>query len=181
MQASKSLSPSSHADSVSPLLNELKIRARLLLNALQAEDANALTQCQRICQRQDWPLPEAWRLRHALNIVANQAGFMHYEHARKVLHALPALQVVEDAAFVQRVLASFIENGRLLKIPQMRKKRMVILAWLVAQLEPQRRYPESEINSFLLQYHEDFATLRREFIASKLMARANEMYWCLPQ
>ena len=48
--------------------------------------------------------------------------------------------------------------------------------WLVDQLEPQRDYPETEINAFLLQFHEDYATLRREFIACKLMAREDGVY-----
>jgi hypothetical protein len=79
--------------------------------------------------------------------------------------------------FERRVLHTFIENGRLKKIPQMRKKRLVILQWLVQQLTLKQRYQEKEINTFLLQFHEDYATLRREFIAAKLMWREEGFYW----
>lgn len=263
-------------------LTELKTRARLLLNALQADQPASLERSIRISQKQGWPVPPDWTLRHSLNIVACEAGFNHWEHAREVLsgatpagqdlgtfwygqqaqgftnqwyaHYLEAkaqlllqphsyllpyktqffiagqeciaqldlasrpelwqqlehdlvagygsaawsalcllrlnasrgqtsmasasgLAANANADFSRRVLETFIENGRLNKIPQMRKKRLVILQWLVAQLEEKRRYPEQEINTFLLQFHEDFATLRREFIACKLMAREEGIYW----
>lgn len=268
-------------------VTELKTRARLLLNALHAKTPASITRSTRISKQQAWPIPatpEAWSLRHALNIVASEAGFKHWEHARTIFsgaahagedmgtfwydqqahgftnhwfanyaeakaqvqlhpdsyllpyqkqffvaelpcimqlgladnaslwqaiqHDLvaaygsaawaklcelrlqatrqreiePAQENSEDVKrkereFSNAVLNTFIENGRINKIPQMRKKRLVILQWLVNQLELERRYPEKEINTFLLQFHEDFATLRREFIACKLMAREDNVYW----
>lgn len=264
-------------------ITELKTRARLLLNALQAETPASIARSTRISKQQAWPIPataDAWTLRHALNIVASEAGFKHWEHARTIfsgaahagedmgsfwhdrqahgftnhwfasyaqaktqleLHTesyllpyqkqffvaeLPCIAQLgladssglwqaishdlvagygspawlalcelrlnatraipgdtdlhsaqEEVAFSAYVLNTFIENGRINKIPQMRKKRLVILQWLVSQLELKRRYPEKEINTFLLQFHEDFATLRREFIACKLMAREDNVYW----
>lgn len=77
----------------------------------------------------------------------------------------------------ERVMKSFVRDGRLVSIPEQRKKRLVILRWLVGQLQFERRYVEADINSFLLQFHSDFATLRREFIMNGLMERAEGEYW----
>jgi len=80
----------------------------------------------------------------------------------------------------ERVLRSFVQAGRLIKIPEQKKKRLVILHWLRAQLQPEKRYPEAELNQFFLRFHEDCATLRREMIMHALMAREDGIYWCLP-
>jgi hypothetical protein len=77
----------------------------------------------------------------------------------------------------KKVLKTFVKDGRLIKIPEMLRKRRVILEWLVSQLEFDRKYPEREINAFLERFHEDFATLRRELIDRQMMMRENAIYW----
>jgi len=59
---------------MSALLDELKVRARLRLNAARREQAD----------------PAEIRLRHCLNQVARDVGFAHWEHARAVLGAMAA-------------------------------------------------------------------------------------------
>lgn len=66
-------------------LNELKTRARLLLNALESVQLQALARAQRISKKRRWPLPDEWQLKHCLNIVAAEAGFAQWDHARMVL------------------------------------------------------------------------------------------------
>lgn len=90
--------------------------------------------------------------------------------------AAPDAEPNEDL-WERKVLKDYLQEGRLSQIPASRKKREVILRWLVNQLEWEKRYPEKEINAFLLQFHWDSATLRREFIMSKLMMRENNVYW----
>jgi hypothetical protein len=63
------------------------------------------------------------------------------------------------------------------EIPASRKKRLVILKWLVNQFEVGINYPERLVNDILKRYHPDCATLRREFIGYKLMQRENGIYW----
>jgi len=82
-------------------------------------------------------------------------------------------------AYDHKVIGDFFVDGRLKIIPSQRKKRDVILRYLVARFDMDRRYPEKEINETLAQFHEDVATLRREFIACQLMARENGIYWRL--
>ena len=76
----------------------------------------------------------------------------------------------------ERVLDSFLVRGRLLRIPAQRKKRRVILERLVEDFEPERDYPEPELNRILVDYHDDVATLRRELVAECLLSRAGGVY-----
>ena len=78
---------------------------------------------------------------------------------------------------VEKVMKSFLVDGKLVTIPATRKKRRVVLEWLVAQLETGRRYTEKELNAFIKRFHADVATLRREFVATKLMQREDSVYW----
>lgn len=84
-----------------------------------------------------------------------------------------------EDAWEQKVLQTFIEDGRISEIPSRYKKRMVILKWLVEKLEMDRQYPETELSEMLKQYHPDYAALRRYFIETGLMAREKGVYWRL--
>ena len=84
----------------------------------------------------------------------------------------------EDAdAWERKVLGTYLQEGRLTRIPQTRKKRDVILRWLATQFEPARQYPEREVNEIIKRHHSDFTTLRRELIGAKLMQRDSGVYW----
>ena len=84
---------------------------------------------------------------------------------------------VEEDAFERKVLRDFLDTGRLKEIPAYRKKRQIILRWLVRQFEYGRTYPEAEVNEIIKRYHPDTATLRRELVGEKLMARERGIYW----
>ncbi|HEY8278073.1 MAG TPA: DUF2087 domain-containing protein [Bdellovibrionota bacterium] len=79
-----------------------------------------------------------------------------------------------------RVVENFLEDGKLKSIPAARSKRLAVLRYLVAKLDPQRVYDESEINQFLQTFHSDVCTLRREFIINRLMVRKNGKYKVSP-
>ena len=81
------------------------------------------------------------------------------------------------SAFDARVLGDFFVNGRLRSIPVQRKKREVVLRYLAGKFEVGRTYTEEEVSFLLLNYHEDYASLRREMVDMGLMARANGIYW----
>jgi predicted transcriptional regulator len=80
-------------------------------------------------------------------------------------------------AYDRKVLRDWIVDGRLKNIPRQWKKREVILRYLVKQFEPDRRYTEREVNEIIGRIHEDYATLRRELVESKRLARDHEVYW----
>ncbi|MEM7246088.1 MAG: metalloregulator ArsR/SmtB family transcription factor [Acidobacteriota bacterium] len=84
-------------------------------------------------------------------------------------------------AWDRKVLENFVKGETLQEIPASLKKRQVILRWLVEKFEHGERYRERDLNALIARHHEDVATLRRELIVSKLMAREDGIYWRLPQ
>jgi len=82
-------------------------------------------------------------------------------------------------AYDRKVLRDYMDadTGRLKWIPRQWKKRQVILRYLLEQFEPGRRYSEKEVNEIIGRTHEDYATLRREMIDTKMMGREREVYW----
>lgn len=75
----------------------------------------------------------------------------------------------------------FTSDGKLKSIPAQLKKKLIVLTHMVSRLEKGRKYTEKEINEFIQGYHEDFATLRREFIMHHFMFRENGVYELNPQ
>jgi hypothetical protein len=88
---------------------------------------------------------------------------------------------VVGEAWERKVLQTFLVDDQLTKIPDTRKKRDVVLKWLVTHFEEGVRYPESQVNAIIKRYHPDTATLRRELIGNKLMQRENGIYWRISQ
>ncbi|MBJ6362309.1 metalloregulator ArsR/SmtB family transcription factor [Paenibacillus sp. GCM10012307] len=81
----------------------------------------------------------------------------------------------------QRIQQSVIKNfytadGRLKSIPSQLKKKLIVLSYMASKLEKGRKYSEEEINVFIKQFHDDFATIRREFIMHQFMFREREIY-----
>jgi hypothetical protein len=70
----------------------------------------------------------------------------------------------------------FAKDGTLKHLPAKRKKKLIVLEQLIKGLEPHRKYTEKEINDYIQKYHEDFATIRREFIMHHYMYRENGIY-----
>lgn len=86
---------------------------------------------------------------------------------------------IPTQAWEEKVLKSYINSDRLVELPASRKKRQVILRWLVEKFEPEKTYSEKEVNAIIGQYYDDYATVRREFIGYQLMKRDNGIYQCL--
>jgi len=86
----------------------------------------------------------------------------------------------EGDAWERKVLRDFFVAGRLKEIPASLKKRIVVLKWLGRQFEERRLYTEREVNELLKRYHPDSATLRRELIGDRFLARENGLYWRPP-
>ena len=70
----------------------------------------------------------------------------------------------------------FTKDGKLKNYPAQRKKKLVVLEHMVKGLQFGKVYPEKEINEYLKQFHEDYATLRRELIMCQYMYRENNQY-----
>jgi hypothetical protein len=78
---------------------------------------------------------------------------------------------------VARVLRAFVRDGRLVSIPTVHSKRLVVLDWLSQRFEPGRRYSEQMVNLSLGQVHADTAALRRYLVDDDFLSRADGYYW----
>jgi hypothetical protein len=74
------------------------------------------------------------------------------------------------------VLRAFFDGPRLRQIPASRKKRVIVLRRLLERFNPDRTYPESEVNEMLREAHDDVATLRRELVDYGFMVRDRGIY-----
>lgn len=74
------------------------------------------------------------------------------------------------------VIDNFIKNGRIVSLPAQRKKRRYVLEYILKEFKSDQVYTESEVNEIIQKYHDDFCTVRREFIIENMMSRANGKY-----
>jgi len=97
------------------------------------------------------------------------------QHIARLLFASNPLPPKSDER--ARVVATFIKDGRLVSIPAQYKKRRYVMEELARSFEWGRLYDEKEVNAILKTFHEDVASLRREFIDQRIMLRENGRYW----
>lgn len=92
----------------------------------------------------------------------------------------PELEKSADV-WQQRVLENFLEGETLKQIPASRKKRWIVLRWLAEKFKPGKKYPEAMVNEIIQRHHWDCATLRREMIGYRMLAREKGVYWREPE
>ncbi len=94
---------------------------------------------------------------------------------------LPAVAASVDIdAYDRKVLTDFLlPDGHLKFIPAQRKKLEAVLRHIAVEFQPGMRYTEKQVNDLLSRFHADTATLRRELIGYRLLARAGGEYWKL--
>jgi len=97
------------------------------------------------------------------------------QHIARLLFAGNPLPPKSDER--ARVVATFIKDGRLVSIPAQYKKRRYVMEELSRSFEWGRLYDEKEVNAILKTFHDDVASLRREFIDQRIMMRENGRYW----
>jgi predicted transcriptional regulator len=94
---------------------------------------------------------------------------------------LPAVAAdVDMDAYDRKVLNTYLSpDGHLRAFPAQEKKERVILRHIAQAFDPDRRYPEKEVNQILLRFNEDTATLRRRLVALGFMQREGGAgaYW----
>lgn len=86
------------------------------------------------------------------------------------------------AADQRHVIKSFLTpDGKLKQIPAQRKKKLIVFEYMVRGLEFGRKYKEQEINDYIRQFHDDYATIRREFVMNHYMYREDGIYELNPE
>jgi excisionase family DNA binding protein len=76
----------------------------------------------------------------------------------------------------QKVVDNFIKDDYIEVLPAKRSKRKYLLEYVLAQFEPNRTYTEDEVNRIISRYHDDYCTVRREFVDEKMMDRVDGHY-----
>jgi len=83
-----------------------------------------------------------------------------------------------DGAERDKVLRTFIgTDGRLVRIPVKRSKRLVVLERLAQEFEPGEAYPETEVNARMRAFDDDVAALRRHLVDEGFLDRRDGWYW----
>ncbi len=91
-----------------------------------------------------------------------------------------AVADVDMDAYDRKVVENYTQSdGRLSTIPAQQKKLEAVLRHIVQAFEPGNHYTETQVNEILNRFHEDTASLRRELIGFKLLAREADgsAYW----
>src|SRR3981081_340036 len=104
------------------------------------------------------------------------------EPLRQLNHKLAPerLAIPDDAdgdEWEHKVLADFIEQGRLKTMPATERKRLVVLRWFARKFEPGRRYSELEVNAIIAEFINDYASIRRYLVDNGLTDRRARDHW----
>lgn len=90
---------------------------------------------------------------------------------------LAALVKRSEMTDEERILRTWVKDGRIIDIPAQEKKKQVVIRWLADQIPADRRWTEREFSEWLMQFNEDYATLRRYLVDSDYMIREKGIYW----
>jgi excisionase family DNA binding protein len=60
--------------------------------------------------------------------------------------------------------------------PVVRSNRKYLLEYILAQFEPSKEYSEDEVNRIIARYHDDYRSVRQEFVSEKMMEHVGSSY-----
>ncbi len=104
------------------------------------------------------------------------------ERFREALESIPPGEptpVIESGLGreADRVLATFLVNGKLSSIPVNRTKRLIVLDYLAGRFELGEVFSEKDVNETLRELHPDVAALRRYLVDEGFLGRRDGYYW----
>lgn len=85
-------------------------------------------------------------------------------------------QKQREDAYREKVIKTFFEYGKLKSIPAQRKKQRICLEEIAKSFEQGKEYEEKEVNEIIKGFHDDFCTIRRDFICEHIMEREGSIY-----
>jgi len=85
----------------------------------------------------------------------------------------PALSIEDarEAAYRAKILATFMPNGKIAKMPAQLKKKLVLIEEIAKAFESNKQYTEKEMNLTIADYYEDFCMVRRFMVDYGLFNR----------
>ncbi|WP_144549381.1 metalloregulator ArsR/SmtB family transcription factor [Bacillus sp. X1(2014)] len=91
-------------------------------------------------------------------------------------------EMVESSLERQKIIEIFFsKTGKLKNIPAQRKKKLIVFEHMIRGLKMGEKYEEKQLNEFIKKFHDDYATIRREFIINHYMFRENGIYELNPE
>jgi biotin operon repressor len=91
-------------------------------------------------------------------------------------------EMVESSIERQKIIDNFFtKTGKLKNIPAQRKKKLIVFEHMIQGLKIGEKYEEIQLNEYIKQFHDDYATIRREFIINHYMFRENGIYELNPE
>jgi hypothetical protein len=81
----------------------------------------------------------------------------------------------------RRVLETFFDGDRLSAIPSQRRKKEIVFEEVLRRIPRRESYTERQLSDFIAEVHDDFCTIRREFIMCKYMEREAGTYRLAPR
>jgi hypothetical protein len=76
----------------------------------------------------------------------------------------------------EMTLETFLPAGKLTALPRKHTQMLVVLEEIAGKFEPERQYPEPEVNVILEEVNEDYCTLRRLLVDYGYMSRSGGVY-----
>jgi hypothetical protein len=99
---------------------------------------------------------------------------------RHAADASAAAQGYEEEGLPPReaaVLRAFLRDGRLVSIPSVRSKRLIVLDHVCKVFDVGVHYPEAEVDVLVRAFHDDYAALRRHLVDEGFLSREAGVYW----
>ena len=87
---------------------------------------------------------------------------------------------LREEQYRRKVLKTFMPNGVCIQMPAQFKKRIIVYREIFSRFDPMRTYTEKEVNAVISEVHEDYCTVRRDFIGLGWMQRNNGIYTVNP-
>lgn len=74
------------------------------------------------------------------------------------------------------VIETFLPGGKLMSFPKKQDQVVIILEEVARKFEPEKRYPERDVNVILEEVNEDYCTLRRYLVDYGYLNRSGGVY-----
>jgi hypothetical protein len=126
------------------------------------------------------------RLQTGELVSTNHDGFtVHIELFKQVARITAPQPKLEDHGYVdertESAVRRFIQDGRLMRLPAQRSRRVAVLEHLAQSFQPGLRYSEKEVDGVLREWcaggEADHVSLRRCLVDEGLLSREGGTYW----
>jgi len=78
---------------------------------------------------------------------------------------------------IVKIERAFFVDGRLVRLPAKRSKRLVVLDRLAQEFVPGLHYLEAQVDERLREFHPDYPALRRALVDEGFLHRERGVYW----